>query len=154
MKKKKVSRRGAEAQRASARKRQPKAVGNRERLSAPRPVSSASLRLCVPKKVLPETGKVRLELLPGSALREAAKAHDHGNRKPGRGAYNWRVRKVKASDQIGGALRHIERFKEGQDFDPVSLAHELGHAIARLNILIDAQANGTLIDDRVPVRTP
>jgi hypothetical protein len=101
------------------------------------------------KRIVGEKGKVRLELVPGAALRETAKALDHGNKKPGRGPYNWRKRGVKASDQIGGALRHIEEFKEGYDIDPVSAAHVLGHAMARLSIVLDAIACGSLVDDRV-----
>ena len=104
--------------------------------------------------IISERGKIRLELVPFSALAEEAKAYDHGNRKPGRSKANWRRDRVSVSDQLGGALRHIKRFEDGQDADPKSLAHELGHARARLGVIIDAMAAGTAIDDRVkmPVR--
>jgi hypothetical protein len=100
-------------------------------------------------RIVGERGKVRLELVPYAALAEEAKAFDHGNRKPGRSKYNWRRDRVSVSDQIGGALRHIQRFNDGQDVDPRSLAHELGHARARLGVIIDAFAARTIIDDRV-----
>ena len=103
-------------------------------------------------RLIREEGKVRLELVPHSALTEEAKALDHGNAKEGRTAYNWRRDRVRLRDQIGGALRHINRFLDGQDVDPKSLAHELGHARARLGIVIDAQKSGLLVDDRLPLK--
>jgi hypothetical protein len=101
------------------------------------------------RKIVRERGKVRLDLVPGPALDEEARALDHGNRKPGRGEYNWRQNRVSSADQISAALRHIKRWQDGQERDPGSGAHELGHARARLGIIIDAIAAGTLVDDRV-----
>jgi hypothetical protein len=49
---------------------------------------------------------------------------------------------------ISGALRHIQRYQEGQTNDDSSGRHELGHAIARLAILIDAEFHGRAIDGR------
>lgn len=101
------------------------------------------------KKTLREVGKVRLELIPAAAMREEAKALDHGNRKNGRKPFNWRKSRVSARDQVGGSLRHIGLFMEGVDYDAASLAHHLGHARARLGIILDALHHGKLIDDRV-----
>lgn len=101
------------------------------------------------RKTLREVGKVRLELIPPVAKREEAKALDHGNRKDGRTPWNWRVSRVSLRDQVGGLQRHIDAFMDGEDLDPASRAHHLGHARARAGIILDAIAHGTLIDDRV-----
>lgn len=100
-------------------------------------------------RTIREIGKLRLELIPAEALREEAKALDHGNRKAGRTPFNWRIKQVSLRDQLGGALRHLLKVMEGEDFDPESLAHHLGHARARCGIVLDARKHGTLIDDRV-----
>ncbi len=93
-------------------------------------------------------GKVRLDLLSPLALAEMAKAADHGNQKKGRGAWNWRRKKVKASDQLGGALRHLHALLSREDVDAGSQAHHAGHVMARMQVFIEAQQAGTLIDDR------
>jgi hypothetical protein len=51
---------------------------------------------------------------------------------------------------IDAALRHIHKWQHGQEIDSDSGIHHLGHAIACLNIVLDAQAFGNLIDDRPP----
>ena len=95
-------------------------------------------------------GKARLDLLSPIAAAEQAKAADHGNQKPGRWPWNWRTATVKASDQLGAALRHIAKLQAREDLDPKSLAHHAGHVMQRMAIFIEAQAFGTLIDDRPP----
>lgn len=100
-------------------------------------------------KTLREKGKVRLELIPAAAMREEAKALDAGNRKAGRTPFNWRHTRVSMRDQLGGALRHLAKVMEGEDFDPESMAHHLGAVRARCGIVLDARVHGTLIDDRV-----
>jgi hypothetical protein len=102
----------------------------------------------VKRKSIREKGKVRLDLVPASALHEAALAHAQGNTKPGRGPFNWRARDVHSGDMISAALRHIQAWQEGCIADDESDAHPLGHAIARLAIVIDAEAHGHLIDER------
>lgn len=99
--------------------------------------------------VVRERGKIRLDLVPAAALREEAKALDAGNKKEGRTPFNWRVSRVLASDQVGGALRHIAAWQEGEEIDAESMAHHLGAARARLGIILDALAHGMLVDDRV-----
>lgn len=100
-------------------------------------------------RALREAGKVRLDLIPAEGMREEAKALDHGNRKDGRTPFNWRIARVSMRDQLGGALRHLLKVLEGEDIDPESLAHHLGHVRARCGIVLDARLHGTLIDDRV-----
>jgi hypothetical protein len=103
-------------------------------------------------KRIRERGKVRLELVCRAALEEEAKALDAGNRKPGRGAWNWRRARISGRDMAGAALRHIAAWLDGEDIDADSLAHHLGAARARLGIILDARRAGTLDDDRVAIR--
>lgn len=64
------------------------------------------------------------------------------------GAYNWNDKPVDASTYYDAALRHIMSWYTGEDRDPESGASHLAHARACMAILLDAQATGTLIDDR------
>lgn len=96
------------------------------------------------------SGKSALHLLSPIAKKEMALAAATGNKKKGRGPWNWRTSRVLASDQLGGMLRHIDKVIDREDYDPESLAHHLGHVMQRCAIFIEAQAAGTLIDDRPP----
>lgn len=95
-----------------------------------------------------ERGKIRLELVPAAAMRAEAIALDAGNKKDGRTPFNWRQARVSARDQLGGLLRHAMAWQEGEEFDAEGV-HHLGAVRARAGIILDAQAHGTLIDDRV-----
>ena len=64
------------------------------------------------------------------------------------GAANWRVSPVSTSTYINAALRHLYAWQDGEEADPVSRLHHLGHAAACLAILLDAQEQGSLLDDR------
>lgn len=64
------------------------------------------------------------------------------------GAYNWRGNAVVASIYLAAAIRHVSAFQDGEQNAPDSKVHHLGHAIASLAILLDAEATGNLIDDR------
>lgn len=65
------------------------------------------------------------------------------------GAANWREKGVAATVYIDAALRHIELYFDcGQQNASDSGIHNLGHAMACLAIIIDAEHNGTLTDDR------
>jgi hypothetical protein len=64
------------------------------------------------------------------------------------GRMNWRATPVRASIYVDAAKRHINAWLDGEDLDPDSGLPHLGHAIACIAILIDAEAAGTLIDDR------
>lgn len=69
------------------------------------------------------------------------------------GPYQFRQTTVEASVYIAACLRHIELWADGEEKAPDSGAHHLGHAIAGLAILLDAQAYGNLIDDRAKTGT-
>ena len=94
--------------------------------------------------------KPPLGLIPPEAMRQAAIVHALGARKYK--AWNWRETKVLASTYVNAALRHIAEYQDRQDVEPESGQSPLAHAIASLNILLDAKKAGTLIDDRPPAR--
>lgn len=84
--------------------------------------------------------------VPFTALYHASMAHLHGALKYGR--FNWREKPVSSSTYVDAAIRHINEWREGSEVASDSGVHHLGHAVACLNILMDAQECGTLIDDR------
>lgn len=90
--------------------------------------------------------KPPLDELPLSAMIFASLAHLDGDNKYG--FRNWRDSPVEARTYIKGAIRHLRLFEEGEDFTRDSVVHNLGAVIAGCAILIDAQVNGTLIDNR------
>ena len=90
--------------------------------------------------------KVPLSKLPAVAVAHAAHAMMDGAEKYG--AYNWRDKAVIASIYVDAAKRHIDNWNEGQRAAKDSEVHHLGHAIACLAIILDAEANVSLIDDR------
>jgi hypothetical protein len=95
--------------------------------------------------------KPPLWYVPFTALYKTALAHLHGALKYGH--FNWREDPVSASVYINAALRHIADWKEGAEIASDSRVHHLAHACACLNIIMDAQQYGTLIDDRHPTDT-
>jgi hypothetical protein len=90
--------------------------------------------------------KVSLSKLPAVAVAHAAHAMMDGAQKYG--AYNWRTKAVIASIYVDACKRHVDNWFEGQQRATDSEVHHLGHAIACLAILLDAEATGNLIDDR------
>lgn len=90
--------------------------------------------------------KVSLSKLPAVAVAHAAHAMMDGAEKYG--AYNWRDKPVIASIYVDAAKRHIDDWFEGQRQAKDSEVHHLGHAIASIAILLDAEASKNLIDDR------
>lgn len=65
------------------------------------------------------------------------------------GFRNWREKDVQARIYVDAAKRHLDAWLEGEDVASDSGVHHLGHARACLGILLDAQENGNLIDDRI-----
>ncbi len=98
-----------------------------------------------PKDTIGRT-KVPLSLVPSVLTTEAALAFLEGKLKYGE--VNWRAAPVAASVYIDAAMRHMAKFAEGEDRDPVSLVHHLGNAVACFGIIMDATVHGTIIDDR------
>ena len=90
--------------------------------------------------------KVDLTLLPGIAMFHGAHAMMDGAVRYG--PYNWRGNAVLARVYIAAVKRHIDYWEAGEETAQDSMVHHLGHAIACLAILLDAQATGNLIDNR------
>jgi hypothetical protein len=112
-----------------------------------RPAHSPQTKSGNPKDGIGAT-KLPLHLVPATALAVAALAHLDGATKYG--AWNWRIAGVRASIYLDAVHRHLAKWTNGERLDPDSGVHHLGHAIACLNILIDAQCAGKLTDDRPP----
>lgn len=90
--------------------------------------------------------KFDLMYLPLPARIAVNQALEDGAKKYGKA--NWRATGVSASVYLNAAARHIDQYNEGQQFASDSGVHNLGHAMACMAIIIDAEANGKLIDDR------
>lgn len=96
--------------------------------------------------------KVSITKLPMVAVIHGAHAMMNGADKYG--PYNWRAKDVIASIYVDAALRHLIAWLEREEIAEDSGVHHLGHAIACCAILLDAQENGNLIDDRPNSKTP
>lgn len=94
--------------------------------------------------------KVDLTLIPVSAKVALATAlQDGGDGLYGKyGAYNWRKEPVLARTYLAACERHTDAYREGETLAPDSRIKHLAHAMACLAILIDAESQGMLVDDR------
>ena len=90
--------------------------------------------------------KSPLHLVPPVAIAHTAQAFGDGAAKYG--PYNWRDNKVSSSIYVSAAKRHLDSWFDGEDKSSDANVHHLGHAIACLAIILDAEATGNLIDDR------
>lgn len=98
-------------------------------------------------KSLQGAKKFSLRYLPLSANIAVNQAFENGAMKYG--AANWREKGVACTVYVDAALRHIfQYFDGGQQNASDSGVHNLAHAMACLAIIIDAEANGSLTDDR------
>lgn len=93
--------------------------------------------------------KIPLHLVPPSAIHGLAEALADGAKKYG--PYNWRESKVSAMTYVSALKRHVDAWLDGENFAHDSLVHHLKHAAASIAIMLDAEACGTLIDDRPPL---
>lgn len=98
-----------------------------------------------PKDIIGRT-KPDLSLIPPSSLVYQALAMGNGAQKYG--PYNWRDEKVSARVYVAAALRHLVEWLDGEESARDSGVPHLGHALATIGILIDAQETGNLVDDR------
>ena len=90
--------------------------------------------------------KPPMHLVPGPALVQTAMVFGLGAKKYG--PYNWRDHSVAASVYVAAAQRHLSSWFDGEAIDPESGQPHLAHAVACCMILLDAMANGMLVDDR------
>lgn len=93
--------------------------------------------------------KPQLALIPPTASEEMAKALACGAERYG--PWNWRGTGVEAMTYLHAMRRHIDRYLDGEDIDPDSGVHHLGHVMAGCGIVLDARKHGTLIDNRPPI---
>jgi hypothetical protein len=90
--------------------------------------------------------KAPLRLVPPALAIEVAPAMANGADKYG--AYNWREKDVRATVYGEAILRHLFAWMDGEDRATDSGVKHLGHLGACVAILLDAEANGNLVDDR------
>lgn len=64
------------------------------------------------------------------------------------GPYNWTDDPVQAMTYVNAAERHLKLFSVGEEITRDTLVKNLGAVMACCAILLDAQAHGTMIDDR------
>ncbi len=99
-----------------------------------------------PKKAFgdkkPPLGQVPLTALIHGALAFYDGKGKYGNR-------NWRENHVEAQTYIEAILRHVLLWANGEELARDTKVHNLGGVIASAGLLLDAQANGCLIDNRV-----
>ena len=90
--------------------------------------------------------KAPMWLLPPVALEQTSWVHKLGNDKYG--PFNWRVTGVCATTYVSAIMRHLNAWRDGEDLDPESGISHIAHIATSCNILMDAEACGTLQDDR------
>jgi hypothetical protein len=90
--------------------------------------------------------KCPMHLLPPVALEQIAWVMGLGAEKYK--AWNFIEADVCASTYIGALLRHWSEFAKGVDIDPESGLPHLAHVAANCAIVLTAQQQGTLVDDR------
>ena len=92
--------------------------------------------------------KVPLHLVSPLVKAYAAIAHFLGNVKYG--AWNYLAGGARASVYRAALERHMDRWWSGEENDPVDGTPHLANAMACINILVECQYRGNLIDDRPP----
>lgn len=98
-----------------------------------------------PKDLIGRT-KPGMGHVPPGPLYEVALAFDDGAAKYG--AFNWRAKPVLASVYHDACKRHLDSWFHGENAASDSGIHHLAHAIACLTIILDAEQQGSLKDDR------
>jgi len=64
------------------------------------------------------------------------------------GPFNWRETPVPAETYMDAAMRHLLSWQDGENKDPESGMSHLAHVMACMAIIIDAEENGMLDDNR------
>lgn len=95
--------------------------------------------------------KLPVHLVPPSLIVYAAIGFAEGGFKYG--PYNWRVAGVRSSVYYSALMRHLTKWWNGEDRDLHTRVPHLANAISCLGILVDAESQGMLSDDR-PVMQP
>lgn len=92
------------------------------------------------------TKKVSFSKIPPIALAHLSMAMMDGAKKYS--SFNWRDNAVQADIYVDALFRHVLAWFEREENAEDSGVHHLGHAMACLAILLDAEATGNLIDNR------
>ena len=90
--------------------------------------------------------KPPMQYVPPVALLELGLVMEHGASKYG--LMNWRKDPISASTFYDALMRHAFQYWDGNDRDLESKRKHLAHIMACCTILLDAEASGSLIDDR------
>lgn len=98
-----------------------------------------------PKDIL-GAKKISFTKFPTAGLIQGTRAMMDGAVKYG--PYNWRDEPVQAHIYVDAAIRHLFAWFSGEENSGDAGVHHLGHAMACCAILIDAQENNCLADDR------
>lgn len=92
--------------------------------------------------------KLPVGLVPSTGVNLAALAFLEGAMKYGR--YNWRVAGVRTSIYYDAAMRHLEKYWNGEECDWETGVPHLASALACIMIIADAKVCKKLTDDRPP----
>lgn len=92
--------------------------------------------------------KAPLHLVPASFKAYTAMALAEGAMKYG--AWNWRAAGVRSSVYVAALQRHMDKWFNGEEFDPETGVPHLANACACLAVLIDSKTQKNLTDDRPP----
>jgi len=109
-------------------------------------VNSVEAKQTNPKDAI-GCNKLPLHLWPETATAMGCVALLEGACKYGRS--NFRPMGVRASIYYDACRRHLNAWFEGENLDPDSGVNHLGHALACLAVLVDAEVAGVLNDDRM-----
>jgi len=102
-----------------------------------------------PKQAVGRRKAPQMSVVPATALAWLAEALRNGGVEKAYGIKNWRESEVCLTDYLDAASRHLMAMQEGEDVADDSLVLHAAHLMATCAIIIDAQACGTLRDDRV-----
>lgn len=94
------------------------------------------------------TSRLDLSLFPASARAYGALALAEGDLKYG--GFNYRIAGVMSSVYYAAAGRHMDKWFNGENYDPKTRIHHLASALACIAVLIDGIEQGNLNDDRPP----
>jgi hypothetical protein len=97
-------------------------------------------------KNLAARDRIKVALLPSAGVIHGAHACMKGAGKYG--PYNWREKEIALMEYAGAAMRHIQKWVDGEDISHDDKVHHLGHVIATCAIMLDALESGFVIDDR------
>jgi hypothetical protein len=99
-----------------------------------------------PKDLIGVKKPCTMSVIPSTALLVMGQAMQNGAEKYG--SFNWREHNVLASIYVDACMRHLMAWFDGESHAEDSGVHHLGHAMACLGILADAEECDALLDDR------